>query len=158
MIFDNMQIIQRINNIYTKRNDKSIYKCQDDLVLMLYSIVSTNKGLYKFMGSRSNYNLQNSVKFKWLYVLQKQLEHSRNFNIQYNILEILNICLYNTSPGEISKFNKKLQEVLLPTLINQKIFSTKHFNNFDATKQNNDNNNKIQKLIKQRIITTRNYE
>eukprot|EP00943_MAST-04B_sp_MAST-4B-sp1_P000334 g334.t1 len=129
MIFDNIKIINRIKSIYFNRNDRSIYKRQDDFVLALYSIVSTDIGLYKFMGSRTNYGYS----FQWLYVLQRQLEHSRTFTIQYNILETLNICLYNTSPGEVSKYNNQhypqntYNVSSLPTIINEKIFSAQRF-------------------------------
>ena len=65
-------------------------------------------------------------RFRWMYVLQKQLEYSRNITIQHNILESFNLVLVPYQPGDISIYQHHTE---LPTLINEKIFCSRHLAN-----------------------------
>ena len=60
-----IQLVERICKVYTTRSDVSIKRRQDEFVMVLYSLVSTNDGLDYFMA----YNEPRS-RFRWLYVLQ----------------------------------------------------------------------------------------
>ena len=112
-----VQLVERICKVYTTRSDVSIKRRQDEFVMVLYSLVSTDDGLDYFMAYTDS-----SLRFRWLHVLQKQLEYSRNISIQHNILETLNLCLSRTQPGDMSIYQHHTE---LPTLINEKIFSSR---------------------------------
>ena len=114
-------MVEQNTKVYTTRSDVSIKRRQDEFVMVLYSLVSTNDGLDYFMA----YNEPRS-RFRWLYVLQKQLEYSRNISIQHNILESFNFCLSRTQPGDISIYQHHTE---LPTLINEKIFCSRQLGN-----------------------------
>ena len=123
-----IQLVERICKVYTTRSDVSLKRRQDEFVMVLYSLVSTNDGLDYFMA----YTEPRS-RFRWMYVLQKQLEYSRNITIQHNILESFNLCLSRTQPGDISMYQHHTE---LPTLINEKIFCSRHLGNILLLKSN----------------------